>query len=58
MTRQEKKELLEDFLEQLWMIDVELVKIEQSDYGDGESSVHYEDGDNLIEWYLKGVGLQ
>nr|DAH57197.1 MAG TPA: hypothetical protein [Caudoviricetes sp.] len=58
MTRQEKKELLEDFLEQLWMIGVELVRIEQSDYGDGESNIHYEDVDEVIEWYLKGVDLR
>lgn len=58
MTKKEKKELLEDFLEQLWMIDVELVKTEQSDYGDGQSNIHYEDGDKLIEWYLKGVDLR
>ena len=58
MTRQEKKELLEDFLEQLWMIDVELVEIEQSDYGDGKSSIHYKGGDKLIEWYLSGVDLR
>ena len=58
MTKQEKKELLEDFLEQLWIIDVELIKTVQSDYGDGQSNIHYEDGDMLIEWYLIGVDLR
>lgn len=58
MTKEEKKALLEDFLEKLWMIDVELVKTEQSDYGDGQSNIHHEDGDKLIKWYLKGVDLQ
>lgn len=61
MTRQEKKEFLEDFIEQLWMLDINLVKEEQSDYDDGKINVHHQTDEQvsaLIEWYLNGISLR
>lgn len=53
MTNQEKKELLQDFLDKLWYRDIYLVQEEQSDYGDGEVNYHYQDDEGIIDQYLK-----
>lgn len=53
MTTEEKKELLQDFLDKLWYRDIHLIKEEQSDYGDGKSTIHYQDDEEIIERYLR-----
>lgn len=53
MTNKEKQELLQDFLDKLWYRDIHLTKEEQSDYGDGESTIHYQEDEEIIDWYLR-----
>lgn len=53
MNNQEKKELLQDFIDKLWNREIYLIGVEQPDYGDGETNYHYQQDDEIINWYLK-----
>lgn len=53
MSKDEKKELLQDFLNRLWSRHIYLFEEVSSNYDYTEQRYDLQDDDEIIEWYLR-----
>lgn len=53
MTKREKKELLQDFLNECWQRNIYLFEEKTLDYDYKEVKYSLQDDDEIINWYLR-----